>query len=351
MLRERTRAVQFRKVNLGALVQQFTPLRRLYEEWRAEHESSWSASHHRDVRIGVPSLLDELRANDVRDVNLRAVLTWRARRTDLAPRTRNKRLAHLRACIRWAVATQRIALDPLEGLAPLPVRDRDRRLTRHVLTQEEAAAFLAAARAWDAGKPADYPKLKPPPRAGEDPGQAILAEILYGTGMRPGEVYRLSWGDWNARTSTIRVAPSKNGDARVVPVGPGLAARLQETRERRGVLRGRDQAPIVVGVRWARYRSDAGAVGRIWEAWRKMAKLPEVWPEGSVFDRHAMRHTVAHRLKELGVPLPQAMQILGHRSSSMLLRVYGQAELTVDGSMMPRLPEETKQEEKKGEQG
>jgi hypothetical protein len=73
------------------------------------------------------------------------------------------------------MASDRISRNPLDCLKRLPVRDADRRVRRHGLTEEKAARILYAARAWDRGKPSDFPDhkdLHACPRDCQEPGRS-----------------------------------------------------------------------------------------------------------------------------------------------------------------------------------
>ncbi|MGE3526008.1 MAG: tyrosine-type recombinase/integrase [Gemmatimonadales bacterium] len=301
------------RVGIEDVDRQMARLDELLAAWAAEHARRRSAKHVADARAGVTALLAELRVTEVRDVTIAGVLTWRARATG-STRTINRRLGYLVTLLRWALASGRISRNPLDGYQPLPVREADRVTRRHVLTHAEVGRLLEAARAWDRRHPSVA-------------RMAVLPEILYGTGMRPSEAYRLSWGDWDAAAGTIRVAPGKTGRGRTLPVPERLGAILRETRSRRGVARGKDVDPIIVGPRWARLTAERGVIGRIWAEWLEIAGLPAVCPDGTVIDRESLRHTYAHRLKDGGVPRSHAQQLMGHTSGRMLDEVYGQADV------------------------
>ncbi len=123
------------------------------------------------------------------------------------------------------------------------------------------------------------------------------------TGMRRGEIFRLTWDRVDFFNETITVVETKNGETRIIPMNQLLKETLQQLREKsknRYVFCGKD-GRLLKDVRTA------------FEIAKKKAKI---YP----LRFHDLRHTFATRLIEKGVDLPTVKKILGHKSINMTMR-------------------------------
>ena len=148
-----------------------------------------------------------------------------------------------------------------------------------------------------------------------------LLGVLYGTGLRRGELERLELGSWHREEGVLEVDGRKTGWARRVPVPP-LAERCLELYlpqrhnqlERRGRL---EETALFVNHRGGRLSGQAVSQG--------VARLAErAGLEGITL--HAFRHSCASDLLEAGVHLPEVMQWLGHRCVSTTVRYLAIAD-------------------------
>lgn len=137
---------------------------------------------------------------------------------------------------------------------------------------------------------------------------AVLA-LLYGTGLRRGELERLDMEDWKREEGAIRIDGRKTGQERSVPIseeiGRCLEAYLplrQNLLERWGGLTERALLLSRNG-----QRLSAESLGRLVHHLARGAGVPLV-------TLHQFRHTCASDLLESGVSLPQVREILGHAS-------------------------------------
>ncbi len=212
----------------------------------------------------------------------------------LAPATLGRKLASLRAFFRHLVREGVCAADPTAGI---PSPRAPKRLPKPLAVDD--CEVLAEA----------------PPRgrdAEADLRDRALVEVLYGTGLRIGELSSLDVRDVELRRGELRVW-GKGGKERVVPI-PGeareaLAAYLR-VRERPGILseplftslrRGRKGAPRRLGPRDVR---------RLLERRARDAGLAEpVHP-------HRLRHSYATHLLDMGADLREIQELLGHASLS-----------------------------------
>jgi integrase/recombinase XerC len=162
------------------------------------------------------------RAGGIDRVDALAVRLYLARsyRTH-RPSTRNRRLAALRAYFRFRVRVGAIETDPTEGLpGPKPERNLP-----SPLAVDDCERLIEAP-----------PKEKRAERLALR--DRALFDLLYGTGLRVGEVVGLSVRDVDSDRREVRVR-GKGGKERVVPV-PGKAMQsigaYLDTRRRPGLF-------------------------------------------------------------------------------------------------------------------
>ncbi len=128
------------------------------------------------------------------------------------------------------------------------------------------------------------------------------------TGCRQGELLRVQGRDYDARSRTLRVAESKGGKPRNVPLEAEAAAMFEV------LAAGRERQPLFE-------RADGIAWHRV-EIGRELARA--VAGAGiSPVTFHELRHTYASHLIQKGVGLLYVAQALGHRDSRMVERHYG----------------------------
>ena len=135
---------------------------------------------------------------------------------------------------------------------------------------------------------------------------AVLA-LLYGTGLRRGELERLDLEHWKREEGILTIDGRKTGQERNVPVSEGIWRCLeaylplrQNLLERRGVCR----EPALFLNR-AGLRMSSASLGLMVHRIAKRAAVPLV-------SLHQFRHTCASDLLESGVSLPEVQQLLGH---------------------------------------
>ncbi len=224
------------------------------------------------------------------------------------PSTRNRRLAALRAFFRFRVRGGERVADPTEGLPgpkssvrlPSPLSAGD--CETLVETEETGRA----------------PRLATRDRA--------LFELLYGTGLRVGELASMRVRDWDAHRRELRVL-GKGGKERIVPV-PAKAREALEAwlalREREGLL----GQPLFTNARGGAL-SDRGV--RVILR-RRMLVAGIARPASP----HTLRHSYATHLLDADVDLRAIQELLGHErlsttqaythvSAERLARVYRQA--------------------------
>ena len=217
------------------------------------------------------------------------------------PRTVRRRLACLKAFFKHAHRSGALEGSPLadvEVTVPIPrslprslTLDEVRRLTRgsHQLQRSEPTALARRGLA---------------SRTEETTVLAIM--LLCTTGMRVGELTRLTLGDIDAASGTIRVFGKGSRERTAFVTEPGLQELLRRHIAQRERSAAGPRDALLLNSNGARLTSQALRL--------RLRKLAE----RAGFDRritpHMLRHTAATLLIEAGVDIRFVQRLLGHRS-------------------------------------
>jgi integrase/recombinase XerC len=233
----------------------------------------------------------------------------------LRPSSRNRRLSAVRSFYRFRVRIGAVPRDPTEGL-PGP---RPERKLPSPLAPEECEVLIEA----PSERPRDERLVK---------RDRALFDLLYGAGLRVGELVDLSVRDFDPDRREVRVR-GKGRKERVVPV-PGAAVRslneYLDLRRRPGFF----SEPLFLNARGGRL-GDRGV--------RKLLRqrLLEAGV-GRHASPHALRHSFATHLLDADVDLRSIQELLGHSrlsttqrythvSAERLARVYRKAHPRAKG--------------------
>jgi len=203
-----------------------------------------------------------------------------------ARRSMARKASALRRYFRWAARTGLVATDPSIGLS---APRGDGRLPR-VLRQDELNELLD----------------EPPRRCLDDPepvrarDDAVL-EVLYGAGLRVGELCGLDTGDLDLDRGRATVW-GKGGKQRVVPLGDAAVDALRRWLGRRDELGATtDDAACALFRNHRGRRLTARDVHRLLDRRASSPTHP-----------HALRHTFATHLLDGGADLRAVQELLGH---------------------------------------
>ena len=201
-----------------------------------------------------------------------------------------RHVAAIRTFYQWLLRTEQIASSPADDLQPPKVGQR----LPHVLSVERADELFEQ-------------ELSPRDHA--------LVEVLYGCGLRVGEVSGLDREDVDLTEGLVRVRHGKGGKERIVPLGPPAARAVHRVLLE---LDG-DEGPLFLNRRGGRLspRSIRQIVRKVGVA----AGAPGLHP-------HALRHSFATHLLDNGADLRGIQELLGHASLSTTQRY---THVSVDG--------------------
>lgn len=256
-----------------------------------------SAHTRRAYRADVTSLLRYAvrhGATTLTAIDVSTLRGWLAAQSErgLARSTVARRGASARAFLRWA---HRTGLVPTDASARLASPKLPRTLPT-VLSPEAAATLLDTARdAAAAAAPQDRPAAL---------RSWAAAELLYGTGIRVGELAQVDVGDVDLAERLVRVL-GKGGKERVVPFGVPASRAVDAwlARGRPALVQAASGAALLLGDRGGRWgqRQVREAVHVL----AARAGVDDVAP-------HALRHSAATHLLQGGSDLRSVQEVLGH---------------------------------------
>ncbi|MET0063224.1 MAG: site-specific integrase [Candidatus Thiodiazotropha endolucinida] len=129
--------------------------------------------------------------------------------------------------------------------------------------------------------------------------------LALSTGMRQGEILKLTWKDVDFRACRITLHNTKNDEIRAIPV-TGLALDLLKKRAKVRRINSQFVFPDKKGKAPAKFR----------DAWLAALERAEI----DDFRFHDLRHTAASYLAMSGATLAEIAEILGHKTLAMVKR-------------------------------
>ena len=237
--------------------------------------------------------------DDARDAALEHVLGFRrsldarratdGRQTTIAYRNRHVRCARLlfRLLFKRGLILSNLA-------ARIPEYRDPKRLPRGILDKNQMTQLLQAARL---ATPTGF-------------RDRTVFEVLYSTGLRGGELCKLTLYEVNLQERMLRVVEGKGKKDRVVPVGKVACSYLAEyIKAVRPILLGEQQTPAVfVTARGAPFQTTN--LRQQFIVHRDRAGLPDL------VTVHSLRHTCATEMLKGGASIRHVQELLGHASIS-----------------------------------
>ncbi|MCB2413146.1 tyrosine recombinase XerC [Demequina sp. TTPB684] len=225
------------------------------------------------------------------DVQLADIRAWLAHMAQdgKSRSTIARRGAAIRTFFAWAHRTGVTEHNPALRLASA----RQASTLPEVLGVEDASLLLDVAHVRaDSGDPLDLRDW-------------AMAELLYATGIRVGELAGVDIADIDLAELTVRVV-GKGDKERVIPFGvPAMRALTAWLDAGRPACSPRDTRAVFVGRRGGRV--DQRQVRATIHTLAKLAGVPDIAP-------HALRHTTATHLLQGGSDLRTVQEVLGHSS-------------------------------------
>lgn len=153
----------------------------------------------------------------------------------------------------------------------------------------------------------------------------VILTLLYGTGLRRGELERLQVKDWDREQNLLAVDGRKTACERSLPLSEPIARCLESYLPLRQNQLERWQRPEETSLLINRQgaRLSAASIGGLVHRLARSAGIPLVTV-------HQFRHTCASDLLENGASLPEVQTILGHKcveTTSRYLHIAGPERL------------------------
>jgi len=237
-------------------------------------------SYDRDRCMFTKHLLPLFGKRQLEDITSWDIEQYKARRKkQVAPATVNRELSNLKATYNKAILWKMTKDNPVRGVKFF--RENNRRL--RFLMPDEIRILLDSCAL----------HLKP------------MVIMALNTGMRRGEIFKLTWKDVDFNQNQITIGDSKNGEGRTVPMNDLLVKTLCRQKEER-----RPKNPYVF------LRPSGKPFNCIQAAFKSACKKAGI----TDFRFHDLRHTFASHLVMNGVDLATVKELLGHRTLIMTLR-------------------------------
>lgn len=260
--------------------------------------------YHRDILEFFNHLGEETSLNDITPANVRKFVVSLHGHNSGA--TVARKLSALRTFFRFCLRRKLLKIDPLVGISGPKVG----RFIPVFLTVDETFALL------DAPGEQDTYMLR----------DLAILELLYSTGVRVSELVSRNIADLDFIEEVLTVR-GKGNKERLVPVGrPALEAvrnwlpqRMQLIQQRAGRGREVENEALFLNGRGSRLST------------RSVERLVKMYGERSgisqIVTPHALRHSFATHLLEMGADLRSVQELLGHASLSTTQRY---THLTLD---------------------
>jgi integrase/recombinase XerC len=188
-----------------------------------------------------------------------------------------RHVAALRTFYRWMLREGHVEVSVADGLQPARAGQR----LPHVVSEQRARALLEEV-----------------PLSRQD---RALLEVLYGAGLRVGEVSQLDVDDIDRSSGVVTVRRGKGGKERRVPLGRAGLEAVGRWLEERGEAPG----PLFLNARQG--RMSPRTMRRRVAAAGDLAGVHGLHP-------HALRHSFATHLLDRGADLRGIQELLGHAS-------------------------------------
>lgn len=240
----------------------------------------------------------------------------------------------LKTMVRHAYKNGTLERHPLQDVTLLaPTHDEktkthtvDRQEDRRMLTEAERTGLLAGLEQWDA-------KLRAQRRSSRAHGKPHLpclddlefahwfipyAHLALHTGLRPGDLYSLTWRELNVRFGRLQKYPEKTlHHPEPVKIDLPLNDEIKRIMTRWWRQHGKPTDGLVFPSPRTGGRLSKTAHQKPWSSVKAQGGLPDG------MDFYALRHNFISTMLHLGVPIFEVARMVGHKSSKMIEEHYG----------------------------
>jgi site-specific recombinase XerD len=246
-------------------------------------------AYHSDLADFQRWISKEIEVPEITTSGLKEYLEFLVGVRKAAPSTIRRRFACLRAFFRHASA-QNNSADPFMGWRP--ILPRRKRLPR-TLSRSEASNLLLSCNSNRFS------------RRESNPTFAIIIQLLFVTGMRVGELCKLTIEDISPDCSTFRIQGKGLRDRVAYITDSGLRRDLIDFLDLRRKLEAKTQSVFL-------NRYSAPMRPQSIRSW--LRRLSQEIPSSRRITPHMLRHTAATLLLETGVDIRFVQRLLGHAS-------------------------------------
>lgn len=268
----------------------------MWDELTAAYAEALTARHLalNTVRNYDRSLADFaafLRADDPREATIRDILNWHARlnKQNLAISTRNTKVRHIKSFYQWLHDHGHALTNPGKNL---PVLRTPRTLPKGVLSSSQVNKLLR--------QPNTLSPLGVRDRA--------MLELLYSSGLRAGELCKLTVYDLDFESHVVRILQGKGRKDRLVPVGrTALDWSRRYLKDVRPILQPRSQSNAAK--LFLTLFGGAMQTAYLYRIVKKAARTAQL-PESTT--THSLRHACATEMLKGGASVRHVQEMLGH---------------------------------------
>jgi integrase/recombinase XerC len=267
-----------------------------YLEFEKRYSKHTLISYQNDLNQFSKFLENQYHLQDLLKTEHRHIRAWivALMQEKLNPKSINRKIISLRAFFKFAISREAVAQNPTQKIKALKT---SKELPQFV--QEKEMDYLLSIIEF----PDDF----------EGSRDALIMELLYGTGIRLSELIGLKYSDFNLQSKTIRVL-GKGNKERIIPFHTQIWSRLNNYMSHKNkMVSGNESTPLIV--------SNNGneaypmMINRITKKYlNQVTTITKTSP-------HVLRHTFATHLLNKGADLNAVKDMLGH-SSLAATQVY-----------------------------
>lgn len=267
-----------------------------YLQFEKRYSPHTLVSYQNDLEQFLQYLSTQYQTADLLNAEHRHIRSWivNLMQEDVKPRSINRKIIALRSFYKFAISREAIVQNPTQKIKALK-------------SAKELPQFVQESEMENLLSTIDFPQDF------EGSRDALIMELLYGTGMRLAELIGLKEDDFNRQAGTIRIL-GKGNKERIVPFHDEIRERLDRyIFNKKELFSHNGQLPLIV--------SNNGNKPYPMLINRITKKYLDQVTTISKRSPHVLRHTFATHLLNKGADLNAVKDMLGH-SSLAATQVY-----------------------------